>query len=224
MRRGPFESPQEAVTDRSRPPRSPEPACRGMVWSPEPASERPLDNPLNIRIKVSHSVNVIETERLSLRLISTDDSAFILKLLNDPAFLQFIGDKGVRTLDDARRYILDGPIASYERWGFGLYMVELKGSQSPAGICGLIKRDSLPDVDIGFAILPQYRSMGYAFESAAAVMEHGKTILSLERIVGVTTSDNSGSIRVLEKLGLRLERMVQLSPAEPEIRLYAPAT
>src|SRR5580700_8038038 len=128
---------------------------------------------------------VTETERLILRRLSTDDDAFILELLNEPSFLQNIGDRGVRTLEDARGYILKGPVASYERFGFGLFLVALKETAVPLGICGLLKRDALEDVDIGFAFLPRFWSQGYAFESAAAVMAFGREALGIRRVVAI---------------------------------------
>ncbi len=166
-------------------------------------------------------MNVLQTPRLNLRTLSLDDAEFILELLNDSSFLRFIGDKGVRTTEDARQYILSGPMDSYERHGFGLWLVELKGSKTPIGICGLLKRDTLSDVDIGFAFVPQYRSKGYAFESAAAVMDYGRNVLGLRRVVAITDEDNTGSIRVLEKIGMTFDRMIRLSDDGPEIRLLA---
>jgi RimJ/RimL family protein N-acetyltransferase len=165
---------------------------------------------------------VVETDRLILRRLTTEDAAFILDLLNQPSFLKFIGDRGVRTLDEAREYILKGPIASYERYGFGLYLTLVKESEIPIGICGLVKRETLEDPDVGFAFLPQFWLKGYAFESASAVLAYGKNTLGLKRIVGVTSSENDGSIRTLEKLGLRFERMVRLSEDGPELKLFAP--
>jgi RimJ/RimL family protein N-acetyltransferase len=164
-------------------------------------------------------MNVLETKRLSLRRLSPEDAEFIVELLNDASFIRFIGDKGVRTTDEARQYILTGPMDSYERHGFGLWLVELKGSRIPVGICGLLKRDTLSDVDIGFAFLPRYRSMGYAFESAAAVMDYGRNVLGLRRVVAITDDDNAGSLRVLEKIGMTFDRRIRLSDDGPEIRL-----
>lgn len=166
-------------------------------------------------------LNVIETERLNLRRLSVDDAEFILELLNEPSFIRNIGDKGVRTTSDARQYILTGPIDSYERFGFGLYLVELKKSRVPIGICGLLKRDALPDADIGFAFFPRFWSKGYALESASAVRTYGINALGLKRIVAITNPDNDGSIRVLEKIGLKYERMIRLSDDGPEIKLFA---
>src|SRR3954463_1726291 len=107
-------------------------------------------------IIITGPMKVLETDRLILRHLSTADAEFILELLNDPSFLRYIGDKQVRTLEDARRYVLDGPVKSYERYGFGLNLVELKSEAKPIGICGILKRDTLPDPDIGFAFLPAY--------------------------------------------------------------------
>lgn len=170
------------------------------------------------------NVIVLETERLSLRRLHSDDAAFILELLNEPSFIHNIGDKGVRTISDAGKYILDGPVTSYNRFGFGLYLVELKDSFSPIGICGLVKRDALPDVDIGFAFLPQFWSMGYAFESALAVKSYGMTTLGLKRIVAIANPGNQASINVLKKIGLAFEKMVRLTEDGSEITLYASNT
>jgi RimJ/RimL family protein N-acetyltransferase len=165
-------------------------------------------------------LTVIETQRLVLRRLGTDDAEFILDLLNQPSFLRYIGDKEVRNNEDAIRYIQTGPMASYERFGFGLYLVELKETGVSIGICGLLKRDSLPDVDIGFAFLPSYWSRGYALESAAAVMTYGREARGLRRIVAITSPDNDASIRLLEKIGLRFERLIKLSADQPEVRLF----
>jgi len=170
---------------------------------------------------VSSNPIVIETARLNLRRLTLDDAEFILGLLNEPSFLQYIGDKGVRNLDDARNYLLSGPIASYEKFGFGLYLVQLKDGQVPIGMCGLLKRETLPDVDIGFSLLPQFWSKGYAFESASAVITHGKRSFGLERIVGLVKPGNLGSIRVLEKLGLKFEKMIRVLDGETEDKLFA---
>jgi RimJ/RimL family protein N-acetyltransferase len=165
-------------------------------------------------------MKVLETDRLVLRRMSVDDAEFELRLLNEPSFLRFIGDRGVRTLEDARAYILKGPVDMYERLGFGLYITELKGEGVPIGICGLVKRDFLADVDIGFALLPAFWGQGYAHEAAAAVMEYGKGALGLKRIVAITNPENHSSIRLLEKLGLKFDRMIRATADGPEIRLF----
>jgi RimJ/RimL family protein N-acetyltransferase len=164
---------------------------------------------------------MLDTERLTLRRFSVDDAAFIRELLNDPSFVRNIGDKGVRSDEDAAAYIQNGPIASYERFGFGLYAVELKDTGELIGMCGLLKRDSLTDPDIGFAFLPKFWAKGYALESAAAVIGYGKNVLGLERMLAITKPDNIGSIRVLEKIGLRFERMIKMSEDEPKLKLFA---
>ena len=166
------------------------------------------------------SMNIVETDRLILRKLTIDDAVFILDLLNQPSFIQFIGDRCVRTLDDARDYILKRLVNSYEHFGFGLYLTLLKEGDVPIGICGLVKREILKDVDVGFAFLPQYWSKGYAFESASAVLSYARNTLGIKRIAGITTADNHGSIRVLEKMGLKFEKMVRLSEGDIELKLF----
>ena len=176
---------------------------------------------MNPDVKGIH-LRVLETERLIVRKLASDDAEFILKLLNEPSFLRYIGDKGVRTTADAIQYIQTGPIASYERFGFGLYLVALKETGTSIGICGLIKRETLADIDVGFAFLPAFWSKGYAFEAAGAVVAYGRDALGIRRIVAITSPDNDGSIRVLEKLGLKFERMIRLSEDQGELKLFAP--
>ncbi|MGE7937797.1 GNAT family N-acetyltransferase [Bacillus paramycoides] len=161
---------------------------------------------------------VRETERLILRWFDVKDAPFILELVNDPAWIQFIGDKGVRNLEDAKNYILNGPVDMYNKIGFGLYLVERKEDLTPLGMCGLIKRDSLEDVDIGFAFLEKFRSKGYGYESASAVMEYGKNELSLKRIVAITSIDNADSGKLLEKVGLRFEKII--SGSGEDLKLF----
>ncbi|MED1408227.1 MULTISPECIES: GNAT family N-acetyltransferase [Bacillus] len=161
---------------------------------------------------------VRETERLILRWFDVKDAPFILELVNDPAWIQFIGDKGVRNLEDAKNYILNGPVDMYNKIGFGLYLVERKEDLTPLGMCGLIKRDSLEDVDIGFAFLEKFRSKGYGYESAAAVMEYGKNELGLKRIVAITSIDNADSGKLLEKVGLRFEKII--SDSGEDLKLF----
>jgi RimJ/RimL family protein N-acetyltransferase len=165
---------------------------------------------------------VLETDRLVLSHLPPDaDAAFIFRLVNDPSFIRYIGDKKVRTLDDARQYIQHGPLKSYEENGFGLNKVELKESGLPIGISGLVKRDTLPDADIGFAFLPEFCGKGYAFESAAAVMNHARDTLKLKRILAITTLDNERSARLLGRIGLKFERVIKLSEDGPEVRLFS---
>lgn len=166
-------------------------------------------------------MTVLETERLRLRELSQDDAEFMLRLLNEPSFIQNIGDRGVRELEGARAYILGGPVASYERHGFGLWLVEEKGSGAPVGICGLLKRDALEDVDIGYALVPEHWSKGYASESAAAVVAYAREKLGLRRVAAITDADNQRSCGLLERLGFRHEGMIRLSDDAEELKLFA---
>lgn len=165
----------------------------------------------------------MKQDRLILRWLTIEDSGFMLELMNDPSWLQYIGDRGVRTLEDASNYILSGPVDMYNRLGFGLYLCELKESGLPMGICGLIKRDSLEDVDIGYAFLPRYSGQGYAYESASAVVAYAKHGLGLDRIVAITSSNNWRSAKLLQKLGLQFERMISSTSDEQEIKLFGSA-
>jgi RimJ/RimL family protein N-acetyltransferase len=165
-------------------------------------------------------LNILETERLILRQFTTDDIEFILEQVNEPSWIQNIGDRGVRTLDDARAYILNGPAASYVKNGFGLWLVALKETGESIGMCGLIKRDTLEDVDIGYAFLPKFWGKGYAVESARAVKDYAKEVIGLKRLVAIVDAANESSIRVLEKIGLKFERMVRLSADDIELKLF----
>lgn len=151
-------------------------------------------------------MQALETERLLLRPFTIDDAPFALTLLNEPSFLRFIGDKKVRTVEGARQYLLNGPIASYNAHGFGLLLVELNDSQTPIGMCGLLKREELPDPDIGFAFIPDYWRQGFAFEAATAVMNDARDRLNLPRILAIVSPDNEASIKLLERLGMSYER------------------
>lgn len=156
-----------------------------------------------------------------MRWFDPGDAPFVFDLVNQPSWIQYIGDKGIKTLQDAIRYIENGPVAMYQRVGFGLYAVELKVSGEPIGMCGLIKRDTLPDVDIGFAFLPAFWRNGYAFEAATAVMSYGRTTLALDRIVAILSEGNHRSSHLLEKLGFRFERKVTQPPRDATLLLYA---
>jgi len=166
-------------------------------------------------------MNILETERLLVRQLSLEDAPFILQLVNEPSFIQNIGDRGVRTLADAEKYIENGPVASYARNGFGLCLVTLKESSESIGMCGLIKREALEDVDIGYAFLPKFWSKGYAFEAAQAFKQYAREVIGLTRLVAIVDPNNQGSIRVLEKLGMAFEKMVRLSPEDIDLKLFA---
>lgn len=166
---------------------------------------------------------IIETARLRLHEFvegAEEDAAFVLELLNDPGFLRFIGDRGVHDLAQAHAYLLDGPISSYRNRGFGMYRIDEKSSGRSIGVCGLIKRDTLDDVDLGYALLAGARGQGYASEAAAAVLAHSRAKLSLPRIVAITDPENHASIALLEKLGFRFQRMVRLSADDIELKLF----
>jgi ribosomal-protein-alanine N-acetyltransferase len=162
---------------------------------------------------------VIETARLVLRPMSTDDADFVVELLNDEAFVRYIGDKGVRTREDARRYVLDGPVASYARHGHGLCVVELREGGGAMGICGVLKRDTLPDADLGFALLPRFRSRGYAVEAAGAAIADARARLGLRRLLAITSPDNEASIGLLRRLGFGSEGLSDLSGEQ--VRLFS---
>jgi len=167
-------------------------------------------------------VEVLRTERLTLSRVDERDAAFILELVNDPDWLRNIGDRGVRTLEDARQFLRNGPMAMYERVGFGLYRVALTADGTPIGLCGLLRRDTLDDVDLGFAFLPAHRGKGYAHEAAAATLRHGREQLGLARIVAIVSPGNDASIRLLRRLGMDYERTLQLSGGADEVLLFVP--
>ena len=165
-------------------------------------------------------MTVLETERLILREFTVEDAEFILALLNEPSFLRYIGDKKVRELEDARQYILNGPVASYERNAFGLYLVELRESHTPMGMCGLIQREELPDPDIGFAFLPEFWNKGFAFEAATAVLQDARERRRLERILAITSLDNEASIGLLQRLGFTFESEIRLAADRGPVKLF----
>ncbi|MEO8113331.1 MAG: GNAT family N-acetyltransferase [Phenylobacterium sp.] len=162
------------------------------------------------------SLEVLRTERLILRHLNEDDAPFILELLNEPGFLDNIGDRGVRDLEGARRYVTEGAGTSYQKYGYGLWATVLKASGEAIGICGLVKRDGLEDADIGYAFLARSWGRGYAKEAAAAVLDHAQRVIGLTKVVAITTPSNAGSIAVLEKIGLKFERMIQLPGHDAE--------
>jgi RimJ/RimL family protein N-acetyltransferase len=165
-------------------------------------------------------VALLETTRLELRRLTEDDAPFMLGLLNEPSFVRNIGDRGVRTVDDAREYLTAGPMASYARFGFGLYLVELKDPATPIGICGILKRDELPEPDIGFAFLPAYWSRGYALESATAVKSHARDAIGLPRLLAIVSPSNASSIRLLARLGFGFTSLTTLTRDAHEVELY----
>ena len=164
---------------------------------------------------------VTESERLLLREMNVDDAPFILELLNDPDWIKYIGDRGIRTEEAARKYIEEGPMAMYKEHGIGLYVVELKESITPIGVCGLIQRDFLKDVDLGFGYLSRYFGQGYGYEAAKAVLDYGVEKLGYRRIAGFTSLDNVKSANLLKKLGMRDEGKIRYSSMAEYVRLFA---
>lgn len=163
---------------------------------------------------------IVETDRLLVRALTLADAPFILELLNEPAFHQYIGDKGVRDVAGAEKYLREGPLAMYARHGFGLWLVVLKTTGEPLGMCGLLQRDYLPDPDLGFALLQRHTGRGYAHESAAAVLRHGQETLKLPRILAITAMENPPSVGLLQKLGFRFQKMTDLPGFAAPSRLF----
>jgi ribosomal-protein-alanine N-acetyltransferase len=164
---------------------------------------------------------IIKTERLQLRNFSNNDAEFIKKLLNEPSFIQNIGDRNIRTIEDAKEYIASRLTASYVKNGHGLYMVELKNSNTPIGMCGLVKRDTLPCADVGFAFLPEYWSKGYAVESSIGVLNYAKNNLKMKRVLGIALPSNKPSVKVLEKIGLKYTETKKFPDDEAELAVYS---
>lgn len=165
-------------------------------------------------------MRVLETERLVLRRLTLDDAEFIFRLVNEPAWLRYIGDKHVRNLDDARNYLRTGPLDMYQRFGFGMFLCELKSTGEAIGSCGLLKRDTLPDPDIGYAFLPEHWGKGYALEAASAVLKYGHREHRLPRILAITSPDNERSIQVLQKCGMHFQRSIEMAERD-QVKLFA---
>lgn len=164
---------------------------------------------------------IVETPRLQLRELTVGDAEFILGLLSEPSFLANIGDKGVRNLDDAREFILNGPWRRGQKPGYGQFLVELKPDLVPIGVCGLLYREKLDVSDVGCAFLPRYWRQGFAFESTSAVLEYGRSTLGIGTIVALTAEHNAASIALLAKLGMRFERIVTMGEDDPGTALYS---
>lgn len=163
---------------------------------------------------------ILDTERLTLREVEVTDAAFVRELLNEPAWLEHIGDRGVHSDADAETYIRDRLQPSYEANGFGFFAVERAEDCELVGICGIIKRDALDDVDLGFAFLERYWRQGYAFEASLAVIRFARDRIGLTRLVAITSPANAASSGLLSRLGMRFEMLVRLNGEEPELRLY----
>lgn len=181
---------------------------------------RPMSHVESTQIFMAEQLGRFETERLLIRRFALSDSSFIITLLNQRSFIDNIRDTGVRTVTDAEAYLQNGPLKSYATNNFGLSLVSLKDG-TPIGMCGLIKRDTLPDVDIGFAFLPEHTGRGYATESAKALMAHAKDDLKLKRLVAITSLTNKDSMNVLLRLGFSFEKKIRLTPEDSELNLFS---
>ena len=163
----------------------------------------------------------LETQRLGLRKFTSDDADFIVELLNTPGWLQFIGDRNIKTGEQAIIYLESGPIKSYKQNGFGLWMVELNTDKTAIGMCGIIKRESLEHPDIGFAFLPQYFGKGYGLEVASATLSYGREKLGIEKLLAITIPGNEKSIRLLEKIGLSFKENISATEEGEQLLLYS---
>ncbi len=168
-------------------------------------------------------MNEVRAARIRLRSLGAGDAAFVCRLMNEPAWLEFIGDRAVRDAPGARRYIEDGPWSAYRAQGYGLKVVELLATFEPVGLCGLLKRDSLADPDLGFALLAAFHGQGYALEAARATLDHGRQALGLSRVVAIVDEGNVRSTRLLGKLGFEFERRVRLVADGAPVALYGRA-
>ena len=165
---------------------------------------------------------IFETERLIIREMTLKDASFLLKLVNDPTWIQFIGDKNVHTIKDAEKYIQEKMIDSYKKNGFGFYAVVNKNMNTSIGITGLIDREGLENIEVGFAFLNEFAGKGYAYESTKAILNYAATTLKISRIVAITDLDNIKSAKLLERLGLRFDKNIQLPEFEKENKLFVP--
>lgn len=163
---------------------------------------------------------IIETKQLVLREFSAADGEFILGLLNSPGWLKFIGNRDIETVEEAQLYLLTGPVSSYEKQGFGLYLVIRKADGAPLGMCGLIRREGLNHVDLGFAFMPEYMGKGYAFEAALATMKFASETLGMNQLDAITMPENSRAIALLEKLGFRYRQKITLPNEDTPLMLF----
>ena len=162
----------------------------------------------------------IETQRLGLRRLTLEDAALMLAIWNDPAFIRHVGDRGIRTLDEARTAMGEGVLQLYEKHGYGPYRMALKSADTPIGICGMFHREGLEDPDIGYGVLPEYCGKGYAYEAARAVVEHATSELGLARIIAIISPGNEASIGLIRKLGLKFEKMYRMPGEDDDVCIY----
>ncbi|MBC6489717.1 GNAT family N-acetyltransferase [Flavihumibacter stibioxidans] len=168
-------------------------------------------------------MTVLKTERLSLSELTGEEAGFVFRLMNSKGWLQYIGDRGIRTIEDARQYILNNTMKSYTEHGYGMYLVRTEQDQVPIGMCGLVRRNFLEYTDIGFAFLPEYNGKGYAFESASAVLQYARESLGMKKIIAIVNHDNQPSIRLIEKLGMQFEKTVPFPGEDTQIFQFSTA-
>ena len=166
---------------------------------------------------------IVSTERLFLSEITEKDAAFIYELMNDAAWIKNIGNRNIKSLQDAENYITEKFIKSYNKNGFGFYAIRLKGSKIPIGTCGLIKREGLDAMDIGYGLLPLFRGKGYAFEATKAMYKYGYEVLKEPKIIAIVNPNNKTSIALIEKLGMTFEKMIKLPKETEAIKLFSPS-
>jgi RimJ/RimL family protein N-acetyltransferase len=165
------------------------------------------------------SQHILDTARLRLRTLALDDAAFYLKVMNTPLFYQWIGDRNIRTEAQAREALAVGPLTMQSMRGFSIYLVERLSDGAAIGMCGLIKRETLEDIDLGYAYLPEFAGHGYATEAATGVLAHARA-LGLKRVVAITTPGNDASDAVLRRVGMRFEKRVRLTAEAAEAQLF----
>ena len=163
----------------------------------------------------------LETERLTMRWLTLEDAELMLSVWNDPAFIQHVGDRGIRTIDEAHDTLANGAFKLYEYHGYGPYRVALASEDTAIGTCGLFRREGFDDPDIGYSILPEFCGRGYAYEAASSVLEYARSVLQLPRITAFVSPRNVASIGLAEKLGLRFERMARLAGEDEDVSLYS---
>lgn len=168
-------------------------------------------------------MDIVETGRLRLREATRDDADFVLQLLNEPSWRTFIREHSISTVEQAADYLEERIISSYRSLGFGLWVVELRGGGFPTGICGLLKRDNLEDVDLGFAFLERFWGRGYAYEASRACLRYAARTLGTSRVLAITVAGNTRSIAVLERLGFKYESKFSHPGSDEVLDLYAVA-
>lgn len=163
----------------------------------------------------------LETERLSMRWLTLEDADLMLAVWNDPAFFQYVGDRGIRTVEQAEETLLSGAFKLYENHSYGPFRLALKADDVAIGTCGLFRREGYDDPDIGWSVLPEFGRQGYAYEAASAVLEYAQSELGLARVTAFVSPENLPSIGLAEKIGLQYERMARLVGEDEDVCLYS---